>query len=110
MRKLKELRQEKHLKQKELAQLLGVSDKSICAYENGIASPKIETLIKMSKFFNCSIDYLLDNNTTDQKEKILSDDDILLEEYQKLNDNNKKAVQNFIKITIETQNIELVEK
>ncbi len=57
--KLRALRLESGLTQKELAAKLNSTDKSIWNYENGIATPPYEVLIAYAKFFNVSADYLL---------------------------------------------------
>lgn len=54
-----ELRKDKGLLQKELAQLLGVSIGTISNYETGVHNPEIETLIKLADYFNVSVDYML---------------------------------------------------
>lgn len=56
---LKDLRLEKKLIQKELGCKLGISLSSISMYERGERQPDLETLIKISKFFNVTTDYLL---------------------------------------------------
>ena len=57
--RLKELRTEKNLTQKQLAEMLVMSKNSICEYEKGRSEPNIEALIKLAKIFVCSIDYLV---------------------------------------------------
>ena len=57
--KLRALRLESGLTQKELAAKLNSTDKSIWNYENGIATPPYEVLIAYTKFFDVSADYLL---------------------------------------------------
>lgn len=57
--RLKELRLEKNLSQNELAEKLGVSQKSISNWETGVREADFETLEKMTKFFNVTADYLL---------------------------------------------------
>ena len=64
--KLKRLRENKNLLQKELANIIGISLSSISMYERGERQPDNETLKKFSKFFNVSIDYLLDNEIKDE--------------------------------------------
>lgn len=59
MNRLKELRCEKGLLQKEVAQKIGVSPQSYSFYENWINKPDPETLIKLADIFEVSIDYLL---------------------------------------------------
>ncbi len=57
--KLKELRVYHNLSQKELAEKLEVSQRSISSWETGFRQPDFETLEKISKFFNVTTDYLL---------------------------------------------------
>ena len=57
--RLKELRADKNLTQKELATMLGLSKNIICEYEKGRAEPSVETLTAMCKIFQCSADYLI---------------------------------------------------
>lgn len=48
-----------NVKQKELAQVLGVKDNIISYFCSGTRKPNIEQIIKMAKYFNVSTDYLL---------------------------------------------------
>lgn len=48
--------------QEQLANKLGVSQKSISKYECGERRPSYEVLLAMSSIFNISIDYLLGNS------------------------------------------------
>jgi len=57
--KLKTLRKESNLSQKQLAQALGTTNSSICDWECGRTEPDIEMLIKISKYFSVTVDYLL---------------------------------------------------
>lgn len=57
--RIKELRKRKHWTQDELAHLLEVAPSSVGSYERGSRQPSIENLIRMSKYFNVSLDYLL---------------------------------------------------
>lgn len=57
--RLKSLRLLIDLSQDELGKIFGLSQVSISTYENGAREPDISTLIKYSKFFKVSIDYLL---------------------------------------------------
>lgn len=57
--KLKELRGESGLSTMKLGKLIGVSDATICRWENGINDIKGDDLIKLCKFFKVSADYLL---------------------------------------------------
>lgn len=57
--RIKELRKRKHWTQDELAHLLEVAPSSVGSYERGSRQPSIENLIRMSKYFNVSLDFLL---------------------------------------------------
>lgn len=57
--KIRELRQLKSISQVELANALGVTKQSVSNWENDNIQPSIEMLIKLSKFFGVSTDYLL---------------------------------------------------
>ena len=59
MIRLKELRLERQLTQKQLAQKLGITQQTVGYYEQGINQPSHDMLIQMADFFECSTDYLL---------------------------------------------------
>ena len=59
MRMFKQERERNGLTQSELAELLGVSQQTISKYENGSREPDLENLIRMSKIFHVTTDYLL---------------------------------------------------
>ena len=57
--RLKELRKEGGLTQKQLAEVLETTDDSIFSWEKGRSQPSIETLQKICNYFNVSADYLI---------------------------------------------------
>lgn len=57
--RLKELRLQKNLSILELSKNLGVSDATICRWENGISDIKSDDIITISNFFDVSADYLI---------------------------------------------------
>lgn len=59
MNRLKLLREEKGLIQKDIAKLLNVSIPAINQYENGKRDMSTETVIKLAEYFDVSTDYLL---------------------------------------------------
>lgn len=75
--RLKELRESEGISLKQLSLELGVSDAAICKWENGVAEPKVTYLIKLSNYFDCTIDYLVgktddfDLAAVSQKETVL---------------------------------------
>ena len=56
---LRELRKEKKVSQRELGELLGISDRNIRFYESGEHRPDFEGLLKLADYFNVSLDYLV---------------------------------------------------
>lgn len=62
MKRIAELRKELKLSQVELANIIGVSQQTISKYEQGTREPDIETLLCLSRIFNVSTDYLLENS------------------------------------------------
>ena len=63
--RIKELRSAHNLNQVELGKKLGVSKQSVSNWENDNIQPSIEMLVKISRTFNVSTDFLLgeDNHT-----------------------------------------------
>lgn len=57
--RLKELRREKGYTQEHVAMLLGVDRRTYCSYETGVNMLNAQTLIKLSKIYGASIDYML---------------------------------------------------
>jgi len=57
--RLKELRQNKSITQKEMALYLGITERSYQRYEAAEREPDIKGLNKLADFFNVSADYLL---------------------------------------------------
>ena len=58
MNRIKEIRQEKKLSQKDLAKKLNISQQAISLYEKGDREPKLETWQKLADFFDVPISYL----------------------------------------------------
>ncbi len=88
MIKLQELRQEKGISQAELAKALGLTQQSYSRYEREVCELSYNALIKIARYFDVSIDYLLGNSTfyyPDNLQTALSDNEKkLLTEFRKL--------------------------
>ncbi len=56
---LKTLRQEKKLTQKQLAALVGIDQRTISAWENGVCEPSFELLVKLCEIFDQTFDEIL---------------------------------------------------
>lgn len=57
---LRDIRKERGKTQKQIAKLLGISQQSYSAYENGVSQPPRDALIKLAEYYQVSTDYLLD--------------------------------------------------
>lgn len=69
--KISKLRREKNWTQEQFADILRVTRQAVGKWENDLAIPETEKLVEMSRFFNCSVDYLLKyevDNESEQKE------------------------------------------
>ena len=62
--KLKQLREQYHYSQKEVANRLNISPSIVSGYETGERTPSTEILLKISSLYQCSTDYLLGRVTT----------------------------------------------
>lgn len=63
---LKVLRKEYKLSQDDLASYLNLSSKTISSWEKGRSEPKIDMLLKLSNYFNVTLDELI-KETEEQK-------------------------------------------
>lgn len=68
-KRLKKLRREKKLTQKELANILDTGESTISFYEHNKRKPDYDMLDKIAGYFNVSVDYLL-CRTNNQNEVI----------------------------------------
>jgi transcriptional regulator with XRE-family HTH domain len=58
-KRLRELRLEHGLSQKELGEKLGFCNQSISFWETGQREPDLDSLVRISKYFEVSSDFLL---------------------------------------------------
>lgn len=56
---LREIRKKKKYSQLKVAMDLFITREALSYYETGKRSPNLEMLLKLSKYFNVSIDYLI---------------------------------------------------
>lgn len=66
-KRIRDLREDRDLNQTNIAKMLGMSQTGYSKYETGENDIPTTVLIKLSSFYNVSIDYLL--GQTDCKEK-----------------------------------------
>lgn len=63
--RLKDLREDKDLLQKDVAKILSIAERTYSGYETGSRNVPNEILKKLAMFYNTSIDYIL--NLTNEK-------------------------------------------
>lgn len=56
--RLRVIRKENNLTQKQTAEAIGTSEQNYQRYERGSQQPTLPTLIALADLFDCSIDYL----------------------------------------------------
>lgn len=67
-KRIRDLREDKDLNQTEVAKMLGMSQTGYSKYETGENDIPTAILIKLARFYNTSVDYLLgETNNRDRK-------------------------------------------
>ena len=84
MIRLKELREEKEILQRDLSRALNRTRACVSSWEQGKTEPSIEDLVKMADLFNVSVDYLIgrsdDIGAVEEKDEPQKDPDKLIAE------------------------------
>lgn len=96
--RIKLLREEKKIKQDELAKVLSISPSAVGMYERDEREPNNEITLKLAEYFGVSTDYLLGKTDIRKAEAINIDDaDIAFYNGVKgLNDTNKAILKGII--------------
>lgn len=64
---LREIRRKKKLNQQRVAFDLNITREALSHYENGKRDPSLSMLVRMSEYFNVSIDYLITGHEFEKK-------------------------------------------
>ena len=59
MNRIRDLREDRDLRQVDVAKATGIDQKTLSNYETGKTNPDSEAIIRLADFFNVSADYLL---------------------------------------------------
>lgn len=85
--RLKKLREDEGIYQKDLADKLHITRATIASYETGKSLPSLDVVLKYANFFDCSTDYILgrtkERNLTITKDKeieIVHDKETVIQE------------------------------
>lgn len=105
MNRIKQLREEFHLTQIQLAEKLNKTQQAISLYENGSNEPDLDGYIMLSKLFNCSIEYIAGKSDIRNPEEIKIDEDKLkiglsTNDYENITDEQRKSIEEFAKYVL----------
>ncbi len=80
--RIRELREDRDLRQIDVANATGIDQKTLSNYETGKTNPDSYSIVKLAKFFEVTTDYLLGYSKLDlkSKEDIISRLDIMEKE------------------------------
>ena len=100
---LKKIREKKNYTQLKVATDLGVTQELISRYELGYSFPQANMLIALSKYFNCSVDYLLGLTDIETPLRYLTSNynADLVAKYDTLSKNNKVIFDKFLNYLID---------
>lgn len=87
--KLKELRRNRNMFQKDIARVLNVSVSTISMWEVGTNQPSSDDIKKIANFFDVSTDYLLDN---EESKVVVKNDEVLQDVADKINEPLNRAL------------------
>jgi transcriptional regulator with XRE-family HTH domain len=92
--KLRKLRKEKDISQDQLGEKINIHGRQIGRYEATSILPNADTLIKIAKYFNVSVDYLLFDDITIKEKPNIQDKKLLekFEELEKIPFNDRKTI------------------
>ena len=90
---ISELRKEKELTQKELAEKINVSDKAVSRWETGKGYPDVTSLVSLSEYFDVSVNELLAGKRLTVEDIKETADENLISVFEQVQKNKKQ--QNF---------------
>ena len=109
--KVKKLRKEKGWSQDEFADKIDIHGRHIGKYENGKVLPNAETLVKISRVFEVSIDYLLlDSNDNANPAAKIQDRELLhnFELIDQMTEEDRNVVKSLIDAYVKKRQMESV--
>ena len=94
MNRIRELRKQKMITQKELAKHLQIADSTLSYWEQGRYEPDVEALKQLSSFFHVSIDYILCSDISEVEEYDKGINSIVGEEKKTYRDTGNSTIAN----------------
>lgn len=95
---IRELREEMHLTQSELAQKLSTSQRNVSNYETGTSEPDLAMIVQLADIFGVSLDELFGREGSMlETDKLEGLDRLLVKKIRELSDEQKAALLSFLK-------------
>lgn len=88
---IKYLRNKKNIDQQVMAEDLGVAQSTLSCWENGLRTPDLDMIAKISKYLNVYDDFI-SKDLTKQENDYNELDNLLFSKAKELNDEEKRAV------------------
>lgn len=104
--RIKLLREEKKIKQEELAKILSISPSAIGMYERDEREPNDELTLKLAEYFNVTTDYLLGKSDIRNSDKQINDvlNEAMIgmskEDYESLSETQKQQIRDFARFIL----------
>ena len=104
--RIKLLREEKKIKQEELAKVLSISPSAVGMYERDEREPNDEITLKLAEYFGVSTDYLLGKSDIRNPEKIqedplgLSKVGFSMDEYNPPTDTQREQIKGLLEVIL----------
>ena len=109
MRNLKKIRKLRGLKQKELAEMVGVTESAISQYESGNKVPSFEVALKLAEALDCeSADLVSERDVLFEKNKPVTTTDDGLDSIENLSEKDKRFIKWFRSLSEEKQKAILI--
>ncbi len=100
MYRIKQLREEKNLSQRALANLIGASNKAVNFWEAGSVEPSAKFICALANVFECTTDYLLgredDLGNVNVMRELTEDEKLWLNRFSKLTKKQSEEALNFV--------------
>lgn len=102
--KLKELREERGIMQKDVAIDLGIAPNTLSGYERGLRKPDSETLKKLAGYYGVTVDYLLgEQNSLDDLELKIPEGVTILRRMKNMSPSAQKRMLQIMKALIDEE-------
>ncbi|CAK2160975.1 HTH-type transcriptional regulator, cell division transcriptional repressor [Vibrio crassostreae] len=89
---IKELRENKGLRQEDMAKMMGVAQQTILKWESGKTEPKASQILKLAKTLGVSVSVIFE----EEESSIDKETENKIKEAHKLNEDEKKCLNMFI--------------